>query len=228
MSHKTPPTTVTPAITASHNGRESNGRFADGNRGGPGNPFARQVAALRKALINAVTEKDLADIVRVLIVRATSGDVAAARLVLSYAIGKPAAAPNPDRMNVDEAQQIQADRDIVVNMRKLTSTPELEMPMQAVRLIRASLADEYCNRMRQGLKDMDAADKERQMAMAEANRSTNGTNGDLAEPELGGMPTQRVGMTVADATQKEHDTYKKAVPSPNGKKSGPCHGSNGA
>jgi hypothetical protein len=35
--------------------RQSNGRFAKGNRGGPGNPFARKTAQLRQALVDAVT-----------------------------------------------------------------------------------------------------------------------------------------------------------------------------
>ena len=32
------------------NGHEANGQFAKGNQGGPGNPFARQVAKLRKVI----------------------------------------------------------------------------------------------------------------------------------------------------------------------------------
>ena len=39
--------------------RDARGRFARGNGGGPGNPFARQSAALRQALLNAVTPQDL-------------------------------------------------------------------------------------------------------------------------------------------------------------------------
>jgi hypothetical protein len=31
------------------NGRDERGRFAVGNPGGPGNPFAKRAAALRKA-----------------------------------------------------------------------------------------------------------------------------------------------------------------------------------
>ena len=36
---------------AARDGREANGRFAKFNKGGPGNPYARQTAALRKALV---------------------------------------------------------------------------------------------------------------------------------------------------------------------------------
>ena len=37
-------------------GRDVQGRFRPGNPGGPGNPFARKVAALRKALLDSVSE----------------------------------------------------------------------------------------------------------------------------------------------------------------------------
>ena len=37
-------------------GRDVHGRFTKANPGGPGNPFARKVAALRKALLDSVSE----------------------------------------------------------------------------------------------------------------------------------------------------------------------------
>jgi len=47
----------------STNGRKSNGQFAEGNKCGIGNPYARRVARLRSALLDAVGEDGLADIV---------------------------------------------------------------------------------------------------------------------------------------------------------------------
>jgi hypothetical protein len=47
----------------SKNGREANGRFAAGNPGGPGNPYARKVAELRKEMVNFVSVEDLMHIV---------------------------------------------------------------------------------------------------------------------------------------------------------------------
>jgi hypothetical protein len=76
-------------------GRAANGRFAKGNPGGPGNPFARQVATFRQEFMAAVTGEDIAVIVRTLIDKAKAGDVAAARLVLQYTLGKPAATVDP-------------------------------------------------------------------------------------------------------------------------------------
>jgi hypothetical protein len=69
--------------------REANGRFAKGNRGGPGNPFARQVAALRQTLLNRATTKDLEEIADELIKKAKTGDVAATKLLFQYTLGKP-------------------------------------------------------------------------------------------------------------------------------------------
>ena len=48
---------TTTTTTAAENDRDNLGRFQLGNKGGPGNPFNRQVAALRKTLLNRVTEK---------------------------------------------------------------------------------------------------------------------------------------------------------------------------
>jgi hypothetical protein len=88
--------------TNGDNGRDVRGRFAKGNTGGPGNPFARQMARLRRAFCKMVTEEDIQAVARQLLEQAKAGDVAAARLALSYTIGKPAEAVNPDTLDLDE------------------------------------------------------------------------------------------------------------------------------
>src|SRR5262245_47993772 len=55
--------------------RDSRGRFVPRNPGGPGNPFARQVAALRQAVLNAVTAEDIQTVVRKLIELAAAGSL---------------------------------------------------------------------------------------------------------------------------------------------------------
>ncbi len=85
---------------------KSTGRFLPGNPGGPGNPFARKVARLRSALLEAVTETDVAAVGRKLVSLALEGDTAAAKLVLDYLLGGPAPAVNPDRVADDEAQDL--------------------------------------------------------------------------------------------------------------------------
>jgi hypothetical protein len=60
------------------------------------------VAALRQLLLERVSDDVLAAIVDKLIDMAKEGDVAAARLVLSYTVGKPTAAVDPDRLDIEE------------------------------------------------------------------------------------------------------------------------------
>jgi hypothetical protein len=83
------------------NGRSSSGRFAPGNPGGPGNPFAQRVAKLRSTLLKSVTDDDLKQIVQAVVGKAKAGDMAAVRVILDYCVGKPLPAPDPDRAELD-------------------------------------------------------------------------------------------------------------------------------
>jgi hypothetical protein len=89
---------------AAEGGRDGHGRFADGNGGGPGNPFAGQVAALRSALLAAVTAQDMAEIAQALVRRAKEGHVTAAKLLLAYTLGKPAAPAGPGALDRQEGE----------------------------------------------------------------------------------------------------------------------------
>jgi hypothetical protein len=87
---------------ADASGRDAQGRFGPGNPGGPGNPFARKVAELRSAFLNAISKEEMREIVRLLVAEARLGDKAAIKIVLQYGIGKPAPAASPDRVDHDE------------------------------------------------------------------------------------------------------------------------------
>ena len=100
-------------------GHEPNGRFAKGNPGGPGNPFARQVAALRKVIMNRVTEQDLLAITEALLAKAKEGSVGAAKLLLAYAIGKPASSPDPDRLDGQELKHFKDQVETVNEVHEL-------------------------------------------------------------------------------------------------------------
>ena len=91
-------------------GRKSNGQFAKGNPGGPGNPYARRVARLRATLLDAVGENGLADIVQGMVTAAKGGDVAAAKLLLSYLLGKPVESVEPDYVEIHERELQSKDR----------------------------------------------------------------------------------------------------------------------
>ena len=83
-------------------GRDANGRFVKGNPGGPGNPFARKVAALRKALINFVTVDDMKHVAFILKEKAMAGDLVAIKLLFQYVLGKPTEGVDPDRLDIEE------------------------------------------------------------------------------------------------------------------------------
>ncbi len=65
------------------------GRFAPGNRGGPGNPHGATVAKLRAAMLGAVSEADVQAIVGKLVALAREGSVPAIREVLDRTLGRP-------------------------------------------------------------------------------------------------------------------------------------------
>src|SRR5262245_58033945 len=96
---------------AEKGGRDDKGRFTRGNPGGSGNPFARQVAALRSALVHKVTPEDIEDIVIILLLKAKQGDLAAVKLLFTYVLGKPTETVDPDRL--DEMEWEQFKRNVV-------------------------------------------------------------------------------------------------------------------
>jgi hypothetical protein len=73
-------------------GRGANGRFAAGNPGGPGGS-RRRAAVLRQAAEEAVTPEHIQALVRKALRLGLEGNLAAARLLLEYTIGRAAAAP---------------------------------------------------------------------------------------------------------------------------------------
>lgn len=69
--------------------RDSRGRFVLGhNEPGPGNPLHRRVHAMRRAISEAITTKDMENVIHAMIERALDGDVLAAKLLLERGAGK--------------------------------------------------------------------------------------------------------------------------------------------
>jgi hypothetical protein len=90
-------------------GRGPDGRFVAGNRGGPGNPNARHCARMLDLFRTCISDEDMVHLYRVLYEKAMKGDVAAAKLVLAYKIGKPSPCPDPDAIDRDEWDHYQQD-----------------------------------------------------------------------------------------------------------------------
>jgi hypothetical protein len=93
---------------AADNGRDARGRFGKGNRFSCGNPFARRLAKMREAALAAVSETELTELFKALYRKALAGDAACAKVLLLYLIGKPAAAVDPDALDAQEWQQLEA------------------------------------------------------------------------------------------------------------------------
>jgi hypothetical protein len=93
-----------PEAAAEPTGHDERGRFTYGNEGGPGNPFARRVAQLRKVMLECVTDKEMEVIVCELVVQAKMGNLAAIKLLFQYVLGKPAAVVNPDTVDQQEVE----------------------------------------------------------------------------------------------------------------------------
>ncbi|MCX7386564.1 MAG: hypothetical protein NTX48_07850 [Planctomycetales bacterium] len=77
----------------STNGHDNAGRFVPGNPGGPGNPHSQQVARLRSAMMAAVSDDDMREVVAKLVDLAKSGDVPAIKLLMDRCLGK---VPSPE------------------------------------------------------------------------------------------------------------------------------------
>jgi hypothetical protein len=77
---------------AEANGRRQDGKFGPGNSFGRGNPTAKHAQRLRQLFVTAVTEEDIKAIVVKLVELAKAGDIQAANLLLTRALGKPSTA----------------------------------------------------------------------------------------------------------------------------------------
>lgn len=99
-----------PSTNRSNGGdRDSRGRFVQGNKGGPGNPHGGKVAKLRSALLAAVSQKDLREIIARMVAEAKAGDVQAAKLVLDRCLGPAEAVDVAERLTVIE-RRLQVER----------------------------------------------------------------------------------------------------------------------
>jgi hypothetical protein len=69
--------------------RDQNGRFAPGNRGGPGRPRKAREEKYLDILVAACTPDEWEQVCRVAIARARAGDSRAREWLANYIIGKP-------------------------------------------------------------------------------------------------------------------------------------------
>ena len=157
--------------------RDAKGRFVKGNPGGPGNPFARQVARLRSALVNRVTEADMERIAEDLLVKARLGDLAAIKLLFLYVLGKPAQAVNPDTLDIEEwVQTIRPIPQIQREWPKALMTVPVDTLSGMVRVVQPFMEDTVADMLARA-----NAAKEQESAKPE-NQKSERPDGGRAEP----------------------------------------------
>src|SRR5688572_1230512 len=89
-------------------GRDGSGRFVPGNKGGPGNPFARKVGRLRSALLETVTEDDMRAVAAQLVAMARGGNLPAIKELIERTLGRSVEADFLERLDELEKHLTQA------------------------------------------------------------------------------------------------------------------------
>ena len=189
-------------------GRQANGRFAKGNQFGPGNPYARQVAELRKQMLNAVTSEQIQAIILAMVQKAIEGSVPAARLVLSYTLGKPMESMNPDRMDQDEWRGMQEDSDMARQMELLVNTPKPELAVNIGRAVRVAATKKWGTILLDGFAHPEKYRDEVPELVVPRKRKANGKNGGQEAC---------VASAATPWTEAEQVSVFGSAPSPNGK-----------
>jgi hypothetical protein len=117
--------------------RHADGRFRVGNPGGFGNPFARQVAMLRRELMQNTTPEDIRGICLKLKALVLDGNVSAAKLLFSYAMGKPLNAESPDQLNLAEFKHFLAEIALLETPHKqINLNPDIGLALLMTRMQR--------------------------------------------------------------------------------------------
>jgi hypothetical protein len=143
------------------NGRQASGRFAHGNPGGPGNPFNRQLAELRKRFLYAVTPEQFDEAYAILIAKMRGGETAALKIFFQYTLGKPHDPVDPDRMGLAEWNNW---RDSALAMKEWgepLGSPHLETMLKIVRTMRDLANDQFVGKLLEGFEQNQQAEAKR-------------------------------------------------------------------
>ncbi|GIW80088.1 MAG: hypothetical protein KatS3mg105_1895 [Gemmatales bacterium] len=181
-------------------GRNENGQFAKGNRFGKGNPFARQVAQLRKALVDAFSEEDIAEIAQKLKQMCLEGNLAAIKIVFSYLLGKPDAPVDPDTLDLQEWQI----REQEPTMAELHALSQSYLPAGFANIIAHGRAMVNMKQIMSNVYEINQ-EKERQRAKREARRKK--------EEE---RRSERRGVSATCNERRGVSATSASEPSPNG------------
>ena len=107
---------------------------------------------MRKALLNHVTVEDIKAIAEKLVLLAKHGDVAAAKLLLTYTIGKPQPAVQPDNLDVEEWEHLKNTAHLVKELPKAMG-PGLDLPLNVARIARPGMSSGMAGMLGQVLRE---------------------------------------------------------------------------
>jgi hypothetical protein len=194
--------TTSPETVPSINDRAPGGRFAKGNAGGPGNPFARQTAALRAYLIEHVTERDLQDILDILLLNAKGGHLPTIKLLFSYILGKPKPVVEPDLLDLQEMLMLQQAKQVPEALTEMCDQLPLDFQVQLTRHAQA-----------ENVAAVVQTARDNQAAAIATSPSEPSTNGDLSEsPSPASVDAPSTDGAFGTSTVAEH----QKAPSING------------
>jgi hypothetical protein len=114
-------------------GHGADGRFVAGNKCAVGrnlNAHARKQAALRGILAEVVDPERMRRIVTALADLAEKGDLDVARFLFEYLLGKPGAAPDPDRLDLEEYKLFEAHPTIFEATRTLVDNVDAKQAVE--------------------------------------------------------------------------------------------------
>ncbi|MSQ94786.1 MAG: hypothetical protein EXR98_09555 [Gemmataceae bacterium] len=200
--------------------RDEKGRFSFGNKGGPGNPFARKVAALRQALLESISPEDIQNVAARLLDLAKDGNVQAAKLLLAYTIGKPQPAPEPDRLDADEWQVYQETAPMKKESPALISGGDPEFHLHMVRTTRPIISELMRQQVVQLVNETPEQRQEREAAeSAECEQMLNTPTEDVLTGEEAPSPNGANGTAPPSPNGKKRPSPKRddrRKPTPNG------------
>ena len=108
--------------------RDRSGRFQSGTRPGPGNPGLRKLSEWRTALADAVSAKDLTEIMGKLVEKAKSGDPWAIHELLDRCLGRPTQALSVDLLEHEPMAITDEDAEIARRIAKTRLGPDYHAP----------------------------------------------------------------------------------------------------